>query len=187
MLVTSPLILGQFPDRYGILAIVLIVIGAYILNYHGLKQGFLEPFRTIFYSRGSVYMLIVAFLWSVTANIDKIGVEESSPIFWAFSKDFLILLFLMGFVLKRSKKPLKQIQDRFWPLMTVGFFRTASVISQMFAIQLLLVPYVISIKRTSAVIVVFLGYFFLGETAFFRTKLTGVVIMIIGLILIMLT
>lgn len=88
MLISSPILIGQFPSPVGVVGICLIVAGTYILNIGGKRGNYLPPFKSLYTNQGSRYMLIVAFLWSITANIDKIGVEETSPVFWAFPKIF---------------------------------------------------------------------------------------------------
>lgn len=184
MLITSPILIGQFPSALGIAGIFFIVAGTYILNIDGNRDRPLAPFTSLFTNQGSRYMLIVAFLWSITANIDKIGVEETSPVFWAFTKDFIIMLYLLPIMLIKSKSPLKQLKKRAGPLLGVGLFRTLSVLSQLFAIQLILVAYVIAIKRSSALIIILFAFFYMGEKEYFRTRLMGMLIILVGLVLI---
>ena len=47
MLITSPLILGEFPNLFGIAGIVLIVTGSYLLNFKEKKKGYLAARRTL--------------------------------------------------------------------------------------------------------------------------------------------
>lgn len=187
MLLSSPLLIGEFPSGVGIGGILLIVAGTYLLNMESSRKGFFAPFRNLVYSQSSRYMLIVAFLWSITANIDKIGVEETSPVFWAFSKDLLILLYLVPIVYFKSKAPLHQLRQRWLSLLGIGIFRTTSVLTQMFAIQYILVAYVISIKRSSALLIILYAFFFLHERKNFKTRLWAVVIITFGLALIALS
>lgn len=184
MLLTSPIMIGEFPNILGLTGIVLIVVGTYISNLSENSKNVFAPFVSLVKNQGSRYMLIVAFLWSITANLDKIGVEETSPIFWAFSKDFVILIYLLPILLWKSKKPWLQIRNRKGPLMMVGFFRTTSVMAQMFALQLILVPYVITIKRTSAVFIILYAFFFLNEKKNFRNRIIGIIVILTGLFII---
>lgn len=187
MLLSSPLLIGEFPSGVGIAGIFLIVAGTYLLNMESSRKGFFAPFRNLVHSQSSRYMLIVAFLWSITANIDKIGVEETSPVFWAFSKDLLILLYLVPIVYFKSKAPIHQLRQRWLSLLGIGIFRTTSVLTQMFAIQYILVAYVISIKRSSALLIILYAFFFLHERKNFKTRLWAVVIIAFGLALIALS
>lgn len=184
MLITSPIMIGEFPSTLGIIGIILIVAGTYVSNLSEDPKKVFAPFISLVKNQGSRYMLLVAFIWSITSNLDKVGVEETSPVFWAFSKDFVILIYLIPILLWKSKKPWLQIRNRKGPLMMVGFFRSTSVLSQMFAIQFILVPYVISIKRASAVFIILYAFFFLNERKNFRNRMTGMIIILLGLFVI---
>lgn len=187
MVLTSPILIGQFPNHFGFAGIFFIVSGTYILNLDPANSSYFAPFVNLIYNQGSRYMLIVAFLWSITANIDLIGVEESSPIYWAFLKDFMIMIFLFPIMYFKSKKPVEQLKLRMKPLLLVGLFRTASILCQMFAIQFILVAYVIAIKRSSTLFIILYAFFFLNEKKNFKTRLTGVLIILVGLIFIALS
>lgn len=181
MLLTSPIMIGEFPSALGIVGIVLIVAGTYISNLSEDPKQIFAPFKALVKNQGSRYMLLVAFIWSITANIDKIGVEETSPIYWAFTKDFVILFYLIPILILKSKKPLLQINNRKWPLLMVGFFKSTSVVTQMFAIQFVLVPYVISIKRASSIFIILFAFLYMGEKKNFRNRMIGIVIILLGL------
>lgn len=184
MLLTSPILIGEFPSGLGVLGIVLIVVGTYISNLSEDPKKIFAPFVALLKNQGSRYMLLVAFIWSITSNIDKIGVEETSPIYWAFTKDFVILFYLIPIVLWKSKKPFLQIRNRKWPLLMVGFFKSTSVVAQMFAIQFILVPYVVSIKRASSVFIILFAFFFMNERTNFRNRMIGIIIILLGLLMI---
>ncbi|MEG9326763.1 EamA family transporter [Salinimicrobium catena] len=184
MLITSPIMIGEFPSFLGLLGILTIVIGTYISNMSEDPKKIFAPFVSLVKNQGSRYMLLVAFIWSITANIDKIGVEETSPVFWAFSKDFVILFYLIPILWRKSNNPGLQIRNRKWPLLMVGFFKTTSVLAQMFAIQLILVPYVISIKRSSAVFIILYAFLFLNERKNIRNRIIGIIVIMIGLYII---
>lgn len=184
MLLTSPIMIGEFPSALGIVGIVLIVAGTYISNLSEDPKQVFAPFKSLVKNQGSRYMLLVAFIWSITANIDKIGVEETSPIYWAFSKDFVILFYLIPILVLKSKQPLLQINNRKWPLLMVGFFKSTSVVTQMFAIQFILVPYVISIKRASSIFIILFAFLYMGEKKNFRNRMIGIIVILIGLFVI---
>ena len=54
------------------------------MNITKISDGLLGPFKALLRKKGPKLMLFVAFLFSITSNIDKIGAQNSSPIFWAF-------------------------------------------------------------------------------------------------------
>ncbi|MEX2640786.1 MAG: EamA family transporter [Balneolales bacterium] len=183
LLVTSPVILGEYPSRLGIAGVFLIVIGSYMLNIRQRRQGFLAPFKALFVETGPRIMLGVAFLWSFTANIDKIGVQNSSPIFWAISMTGLVSLILLPPMLLFTDHSFRQISGQVKALLPLGMFNAFALVAQMTAINIALVAYVISIKRSSTILSVFWGHFFLGEKGL-KERLLGVLIMVAGVVLI---
>ena len=52
LLLTSYLMLNEFPTLAGLLGVLLVVLGSYILNLHESKQGYLEPVKSIFRNKG---------------------------------------------------------------------------------------------------------------------------------------
>lgn len=181
MLVTSPLILYEYASFYGVLGVIFIVLGAYSLNIRKMDQGTLAPFKALLTEKGPRLMLAVAFIWSITGNYDKIGVLNSSPIFWAIAVNLLIAVFLLPFLIKKSK--FKEISPNLRTLLPIGFFLALMSVFQMTAISLTLVSYVIAIKRTGALISVFFGYLFFKEKNI-RERAIGALLMVIGVILI---
>lgn len=180
---TSPLILGEFPDLRGSLGILLIISGAYILHIGRHGHGLLAPFRALWNEPGPRVMLIVAFLWSFTANLDKIGVTNSSPAFWLFCFFAAMSLGLGPVVLVKSRSPWRQLRRNFRALFLVGLFGALALILQMWAITLTLAAYVVSIKRMSIVFGVFFGHFVFGEQDL-RRRMFCAALMVAGVALI---
>lgn len=183
MLITSPIIIGEFPNIFGIAGIVLIVSGSYILNFKEKKKGYLAPFKALLKEKGPRLMLLVAFIWSITANLDKIGIENSSIFFWPIAVNTFITIGFIPVVLSKSKDNTKQIRKNYKALLPVGLFHGMMIVFQMIAVSMTLVAYVISIKRTSAVLSVIFGSVFFKEKGL-KERLTGSIIMIIGVVLI---
>ncbi|HKL37912.1 MAG TPA: EamA family transporter [Bacteroidales bacterium] len=183
MLITSPLILGEFPNIYGLAGIVLIVAGSYILNFKESSKGYLAPFKALVREKGPRLMLLVAFIWSITANLDKIGIQNSSVFFWPVAVNTFITIGFIPVVLIRSKGKTRQITTNLRTLVPIGLFHGLMIVFQMVAVSMTLVAYVISIKRTSAVISVVLGSLVFKEAGL-RERLTGSIIMIAGVLLI---
>ena len=57
LLITSPLIIGEFPNMFGLIGIFLIVTGSYILNIKEKHKGFLAPFQALLKEKGAKLML----------------------------------------------------------------------------------------------------------------------------------
>lgn len=183
LLITSPLIVGEFPQLLGIIGVLLIVLGSYLLNLKQKQQGYLAPFRAIITDHGSRLSLLVAFIWSISANFDQVGVQNSSPIFWAISVFFTISIILLPIVLYKSHHNLYKLKTGGWKLVIYGMINSLAMGCQMMAINLIFVAYVISVKRTSVLFTVVLGKIILKEKNI-KERLLGAAIMVSGVLLI---
>lgn len=179
MLLTSPLIVGEYPNFFDYIGILLIVTGSYLLNIKEKSQGYLAPFKALLEEPGPKMMLIVAFLWSITSNFDKIGVKNSSPIFWLFSLFGTMSILLLPILLHKTPNPGQKILKHLPMLMGMGFFNAVGVLCQMQALTLTLVVQVIAIKRTSVLMGVLFGHFIFQEKDI-QQRLLGAGIMILG-------
>lgn len=183
MLITSPLIVGEYPKLFDYIGILLIVTGSYLLNIKEKSQGYLAPFKALVKEPGPKLMLIVAFLWSITSNFDKIGVKNSSPIFWLFSLFSTMTVLLLPVLLHKTPNPSRKILKQLPMLAAMGFFNAVGVLCQMQALTLTLVVQVIAIKRTSVLMGVLFGHFIFKEKDI-KQRLLGAAIMVFGVFVI---
>ena len=193
LLIMAPLILGQYPTFLGIIGVILIVIGSYILNIkrrilttQRKNSDYLDPFKAMVKEKGPKLMLIAAFLLSITSSIDKIGISNSSPLFWAVSVHVFTSVTLAPVLIHEFHNHTKLTGMDIKLLFAVGIFSALSLVTQYIAITALLVPYVIAIKRTSAIISVLFGYLIFKEKGI-KGRLAGSVVMVIGVIFIVLS
>jgi len=181
LLITSPLIVGEFPNLFGFIGILLIVAGSYLLNIKEKKKGLLAPFKALLNNKGAQLMLLVAFIWSITSNFDKIGLQNSSPIFYGIMISIAITVGVTPFMLVKSRHNIKQIPKNLKTLIPVGLFHGLMMIFHMIAISMTLVAYLISIKRTSALISVLFGTLLFKEKGL-KERAIGAIIMILGVL-----
>lgn len=182
VIVSGFILIGELPGVLGIIGIILIGIGSYIINLSGSDKNLLDPIKRTYKDRGVQLTILVILLYSISAPLDKIGVEATSPIFYSlalYSGSSIGLL-----IYNLYKKNLSQIRDvPIGKMSSIGIFNGGSSFFQMTAFSLTLVVYVVSIKRLSLLINTLYGVFFLNEGVP-RYRLVGAFIMIIGSILI---
>ncbi|KUG27380.1 hypothetical protein ASZ90_002758 [hydrocarbon metagenome] len=179
MLVTTPLMIGEFPDTAGLFGILLIVAGSYSLNLKRRTDGLFAPFRALLDHKGPRLMLLVAFLWSLFANIDRMGLDVSAPIPWIFCAFAATTAFLTPLVLWRSAAPLGQVRRHPREIFAAGLCESISLSLQMVALTMTLVPYVIAVKRLSAVFGVLIGTLIFKESGL-AERLFGTALMVAG-------
>jgi len=207
LLVTSPLIVQEWPTSADAAGVVLLIIGSYVLNLKAatdlvdlasgtahLSQSSLQPSRiqrlcgpllAMARNPGSRMMLCVAFIWSITSNFDKIGVNNSSPLFWAIALFTVIAGGMVPFVFLRGEGRSKGFGPLLaqWQLLGItGGFNAIAVALQMLALTMAPVAQVIAVKRMSALISVLFGHFFFGEKGL-KERLLGAVIMVSGVVI----
>jgi uncharacterized membrane protein len=178
LLLTSPILVGEFPKGLGVVGILAIIGGAYLLNCPEPPKKWCDPLKRLMGETGSQLMLTVAFIWSLTSNLDKIGIQNSAPIIWVFSVYLVVAAILFPLVLFKSLRT-SQLRQNWKTLVAIGFLNAVTVASQMIALSLTLVAYVIAIKRMSAVFSVIFGWAIFREQGF-KTRLWGTGIMLLG-------
>ncbi len=180
LLVSGPIIVGEFPSAGGVVGVLLVVAGSYLLNIRERRQGYLAPYKALLRERGPQFMLGVALIWGVAATIDKVGVQNSSPVFWIASSNTVVSLGLTPLLL-RSGANIRHLRVA-WPyLLIIGFFAGLALMFQMMAIELTLVAYVISVKRLSIMLGVLSGFLLFREQNI-RARLAGVSVMLLGVV-----
>ncbi|OGQ12032.1 MAG: hypothetical protein A3G39_03340 [Deltaproteobacteria bacterium RIFCSPLOWO2_12_FULL_43_16] len=172
-------LLGEWPDKSGFLGIFLITAGAYLLNAKASNLGLLGPIKAIAKERGSVLMIIVAIIYSITSTIGKIAVQHSSPIFFGFFYPLLLTIVLSTVVGVRGT--LHQVVSRPMTFLFIGIFTAIMILSHFMAISMADVAYVISIKRTSLIFSVFYGWVVFKEVDI-GERLLGSGLMLAGIV-----
>ena len=180
---TSYVILGERPDRFGFIGIMLVVIGAYLLNVHTISQGFLAPFKAIAKEKGSVLMIIVAFIFSIGVCLGKIAIQHSSTEFFCVVYILLLSLFLFIIVSFKCKHFLSKSISRPVPFIFIGMLIAIMIITHLKAISLIEVSYMVSVKRLSILFGVLYGVMFFKETNI-KERFLGATVMVSGIILI---
>lgn len=183
LLITSPLMLGELPSPLGLWGILFIVTGSYVLNITQWHKGYLAPLKMLVKEKGPRYMLAVAALFSVGANIDKIGVRHSSPLAWAAAVNTVLTIALGLVMLRKTSGVSRRIRAGWKYLALLGIANAFALIANMEAIELTLVSYLIAIKRLSVFITLLLGFVIFKEKGF-RERFIGASLMILGAVMI---
>lgn len=178
MIGTSFLILNELPSQAGIIGIIIIVAGSYVLNTTNSTK-LLDPLKEMFQNRGVMLMLTVGFIYSFTANFDKVVVLNSDAYFSGASVIGIMGLFFLALTIK--KQHLKNYKAYILPAVALSL----SGIFVNTAFQMEIAPYVISIKRLSILFGVLIGGLLFKEDHLPR-RLTGAAIMAVGVVCILL-
>lgn len=181
LLLTSFPLLGEVPSRAGVVGVLILAVGAYLLNAHKLKDGGpLAPIRAIYHEKGSMIMLAVSGVYALTCDLSKIAVQHSSPLFFSAFYQVAFSLVFTPITLGRSKCPLSAMKPQFSKHLAMGAALAATGIFQNLAILQSQVSYVIAVKRTSLLFAIGFGYLMFSEKNM-RARLFGSCVMLAGL------
>jgi drug/metabolite transporter (DMT)-like permease len=183
LIVTSNLILGESVSISGAAGILLMAAGAYTLNLHKARHAVLGPIRAILKEKGSIMMIGVAFIYSITSSLGKMAIEHSSPIFFGSFYFILVTILFTPIVIKMNKGNFSFKKKEIIPFATIGFTYSIMIVCHMLAMSLVNVAYMISVKRTSLLFGIIYGHFLFREERI-AEKIAGGIIMLAGFIVI---
>ncbi len=180
----SYLFLGERINHKGAFGIALVATGAYLLNADLIKKGVLEPLKKIYKERGSMLMVIVAFIFSITSTLGKKGVILSNPMLFP---SLYYPIFLVGYtifmVFRIKKGGFNLSLNRGYSLLLI-LSSITFIWSAMFhfkAISMIEAPYMISVKRLSLLFSVLYGAIIFKEKHI-RYRLIGASVMVAGVL-----
>jgi len=174
-------VLGEVPTRGGVAGVCLIAVGAYLLNASASRFGLLGPIKAIAREPGSMLMIVVSIVYSVTATIGKVAIEHSGPVFFGFFYPFVLTMVLSLVLLRKGR--LRGVFSRPVTFLPIGLCTAIMIVSHFVALGMTQVAYLVSVKRTSLVFSVLYGSLLFKEVNI-RERLLGGVVMVAGVVLV---
>lgn len=207
LLVVNPLMGIFFPELQvgsvavmGVVGVIIVTCGLYILNIEKGEKNFFKPFLAFRNEKGSQLMLVTAILFSITACLDYVALVHSNAPFYLFVDhglaSIIVGAMIIGYV-KYGRLTREAVSPRnYWKgLMFFGFIFSISVTVHMIAFEYIpTVPYIIVGKRIGSILfTIFLGLVmgfiikhkdFLKERENLKYRLPGACIAMIGMVII---
>uniref|UniRef100_M4BGL8 EamA domain-containing protein n=1 Tax=Hyaloperonospora arabidopsidis (strain Emoy2) TaxID=559515 RepID=M4BGL8_HYAAE len=185
LVIVAFFVLGEIPTLFGVLGIVVATLGGFWLqstkDEHPSKDLLMNSS-----SKGSMYMMIVAFLWSISNAFDKIGVQNATPLVYGAAIQVIVaggscILQKMG-VGERDVLPIGQERKIPWKVVILtGVMSVVAYYINLVATQLLEVSYVIAIKRSGCIWSVLMGRVLFRERNL-RKKIPSILLMVLGVV-----
>jgi drug/metabolite transporter (DMT)-like permease len=183
MILTGFIVLDEMPNVWGIVGIVIICTGGYILNLGPEKSVLLAPLKAVFRETGSWLMLIVAFAYSLGAVLGKQAIMHSSPLFFSITFFAILNISLVAGFRIFGKIKLQAFWAQKQKGIIAGLLFFAHVLLHAFAISLTKAAYMIAVKRFSVVLgLIYGGVVFKEKNIAVRT--IGTLLMVAGAVLI---
>jgi drug/metabolite transporter (DMT)-like permease len=185
LMLFSRVIMGEAVSLIGGLGIGLIALGGYGLNLSSFRTGPLGPIRAVARERGSLYMLIVALVYSATSALGKLAIAHSSPAFFGATYYLALAVCLLPVIaLRRSGRSfLDDLRATARPALLPGLFDAVQSVTHFYAVSMANVAYMIAIKRFSLLIGSVYGFTFFNERNV-RERLIGSLLMFAGFVII---
>jgi drug/metabolite transporter (DMT)-like permease len=180
----SYMLVGEKVSPLGALGIVCITIGGYTLNIREFRKGIFQPFVAIFRERGSVYMILVAFIYSITASLGKKAITHSSPLFFAIvylAGFFLLLTPVVLYITRRDWKLIDRagiVKAAFLP----GLCEFVAMVSYVMGLSFTKVAYLISVRRLAVLMGVLYGFMLFKESGI-GERFLGASLMLAGFVM----
>jgi|Deesub1362B_J571_1020462.scaffolds.fasta_scaffold00061_54 drug/metabolite transporter (DMT)-like permease len=182
----SWIILGEKVSAEGTIGIILVATGGYTLQASSIKKGLLEPLRVLFRNRGVLYMIAVAFVYSITSSLGKLAILHSSALFFPILYFTLVTVFFSPLVCLNLKGDIyrkNNFRRDIKGAVLAGTLYGLMIITHMIAISISNVAYMIAIKRSSMLMGSIYGFVIFKEKGV-KERIFGASLMLAGIVLI---
>lgn len=185
LLVTGYLFLGETITPLGIAGVLVLLSGIYLMNLSTLSEGLFTPFKSVLTNHGSLLVIIVALIYTVTSTLGKKVVLLTDSAFFSFWYILILSIGIIPVIYGKGESPFHVFRN-FKINFLIGTLVGLSAFSLFTAYNYAPVAYVIAIKRTSIIFSVLLGRLMFHEPAFGKRALgaglafAGVVLMMAG-------
>lgn len=178
LLLISPLVTGDplTPAMCG--AMGLIVGGSLVLGYRSPTTGFHGQ------RRGILFALVSALFFALNTCLDRLAVQQASPVMSGFSMTLLSALLLLPWMFRKGRVSMLPARSGFFFLR--GFFEVGFMVSKLTALQYFSAPVVVGVQKFSVILSIIGGRVIFHEKDFLRRLCAGILI-ISGIIMMVFT
>ncbi len=180
-------LLAELPRPIQALGILIVVLGALVLNADPDAGGLAGMWRGLLHEKGALWMVLTALLWSIAPPLDKIAMRHAAPAMHALIMVSGILVGL-GIALAGQGR-LGELgglgRQSYKVLLASAVVSGVALFFQLLAIQMVLVGLVETVKRgIGAAMALILGRLVFGEELKNR-HMAAVGLMIVGVWLVL--
>jgi uncharacterized membrane protein len=186
VLVFAVLFLGEQVSVEGVIGILLVAVGVYIINMkHISRDEFLEPFKSVASDRSTRFAFLTLVSVALYSIADKLAVDYIHPIIFAFLHLFCGMCFYTPFVLLTKKiDDIRNEWNNHWvQAVLAGVIGIIGYSLILIAFTIERVSYIVGLRQLSVVFAVFMGSLVLKEKHT-GIRLSGAVIIFAGCFLI---
>jgi uncharacterized membrane protein len=182
--VWAVLFIGEILSMTGVLGIGLVIVGIFVISMSDFRlTAVFHPSQQTS-SRPYLFALIAAVTGSVYSVLDKVCVQMTHPVFYCWLIDLFMCIEVGLYSLFQKRNSLLKVWGQ-WKkeIFLIALLQNASYLLVLMAMQMSKVSYVVAFRQAGALFGAGLGILYLKETQW-KTRMTGALILTIGLILI---
>ena len=176
VVVTGWLILGERLRATGLLGIVLIGIGSWLLNVRSTGSALREiwaPLRHAARNPGARLMLLVALIYAVTSVGGKAALQWM-PAARLGAFYFFVVGVTTLIVFSAARPPsMTELRRYLWPGLIVAGLSSVMIVTHFLALERIETAYMIAVKRSSLLFGIVYGALLFGETRLRQNLLAG--------------
>lgn len=176
----ASLMIGEKYSNQGLLGIGLVFFGSFLFFRNNGYAGKTDK-------KAILYMLFAALIYAFSSVVGRYVILNTSPLFFSVFYMLILSLILTPYFFKKYRhynlnffRSKKVIASSF----VLGFTTALAVISHFVSVLKIETGYMISLKRTSVIFSVILGYLFLREKSQIRERFLGASLMTLGVFVI---
>ena len=178
------LFIGEILSGGGVLGIVLVMIGLFVISLKDFRSHPMISPSHHFTSRPYFLALSAAVASSIYSVIDKVGVQILHPVFYLWLINFWMSVDTgLYLLLRRNSSFLSVWRDSKREIFIIAFLQNVAYLLVLMAMQMSKVSYVVAFRQVGALFGAVMGIVLLKEGSW-KTRMTGVLILTFGLLLI---
>lgn len=175
--------LNETPPKFGVLGVILIVAGAYIVSIKPSRTSWFDPLKRLVTSAGAQLTIAVTLCYAINTVLTKVMTNNNYGSLTIFYLTTVIGWVFLMYVPIFKHKELKAIEkSNKLAVLGGGVSSFASGYFHILATASTFTSYATSVRRLDALISIVLGWRYLNETSI-RIKLMGAGVMTTGTIL----
>lgn len=178
-------VLGEIVSARQGFGIIIICLGAYLLEVSKASGDFLRPIKALLISKGVQLSFIAYSLWAVTPIFEKIAILHTfpqTPPFMALVGIIVTGTVFFALSLRYSRGYFERVK-KFVPLFLIsGVLGGIGLTSAMLAFSLTNLGFATAIFKLSIIFTVIFGWLFFRERSI-RDRLLGSAVMLVGVFL----
>jgi len=176
--------IGEVLSKRGLMGIGLVMVGLFVISLKGFGLKNMIPQSNRLISRPTFLALAAAIASSIYSVIDKVGVQNLHPVFYIWFINLWMTIFMGLYLsLKGGGSFAKVWQESKKEILIIAILQNVAYLLVLMALQMSKVSYVVAFRQVGALFGAGMGIFLLKES-YWKTRLSGALILTLGLVLV---